>query len=107
MIELLGWISTALTIISFIPKGETKIRAINAVACIAWIVYGIALSQGPIIAVNASVFILHTKYFIQNRGVKVDHSYIEPVSSKTNSDKKNESVDPDFMYKWIKRNSGK
>lgn len=100
MIELLGWISTALTIISFIPKGETKIRAINAVACIGWIVYGIALSQGPIVAVNAIVFILHTKYFIQNRGMKIDHSYIEP-------DKKNESVDPDFMYKWIKRNSGK
>ena len=107
IVEILGWLSTGLTILSFIPKGEGRIRLINGIACISWIVYGVHLMQYPIIVVNSLVLLLHIKYFIQNRSVKIDHTYIEPVSSKTNSDKRNETHDPDYMYKWIKRNSGK
>lgn len=67
IIEILGWLSTALTILSFIPKGEEKIRLINGIACIAWIVYGISLKQNPIIVVNTLVLVLHVKYFVTNR----------------------------------------
>ena len=81
MIELLGWLSTALTIGSFIPKGETRIRLINGIACILWIVYGGLLKQNPIIVVNTLVLILHIVYFIKlNRKKKheIDFSYIPP-----------------------------
>ena len=70
IIEILGWLSTALTIISFIPKGEEKIRLINGIACIVWIVYGISLKQNPIIVVNTLVLVLHVKYFIANRSIR-------------------------------------
>jgi uncharacterized protein with PQ loop repeat len=103
MIELLGWISTALTIMSFIPKGETKIRLINGIACILWIVYGVLLKQNPIIVVNGLVLILHIIYFIRLNKKK---TYINDYTY-TPLDKRNEVVDPDFMYKWIKSKSGK
>ena len=66
-IEILGWLATLATIVSFIPKGEDKIRLINGIACIFWIVYGITLKQNPLIVVNALVLVLHVKYFIANR----------------------------------------
>ena len=67
IVEVLGWISTLLTIVSFIPKGEQKIRLINGIACIVWIVYGISLKQNPLIVVNSIVLGLHVKYFVANR----------------------------------------
>lgn len=70
-IEWIGWISTGLTIISFIPKGEQRIRLINGIACIVWIVYGITLKQNPLIVVNSIVLILHVKYFVANRKYKI------------------------------------
>jgi hypothetical protein len=100
IVEILGWTSTGLTIASFIPKGESRIRLVNSVACIGWIAYSVLSPSYPLIVVNSVVLGLHIKYFIQNRSVKIDHTYIEP-------DKRNEILDPDYMYKWIKRNSGK
>ena len=69
-IEWIGWISTGLTIISFIPKGEQRIRLINGIACIVWIVYGITLKQNPLIVVNGIVLILHGIYFFKKTLVK-------------------------------------
>jgi uncharacterized protein with PQ loop repeat len=67
IVELLGWLSTALTIFSFIPKGEERIRLINGIACIFWIVYAILTKQNPLIVVNGIVLMLHVKYFVANR----------------------------------------
>lgn len=64
-IELLGWIATLATIISFIPKGEDKIRTINGMACIVWIVYGMLTRSNPIVAVNSIVLLLHGYYFLR------------------------------------------
>ena len=102
IVEILGWVSTGLTILSFIPKGEARIRLINGIACISWIVYGVSLIQYPIIVVNGIVLILHAKYFMQQKKNPInDFGYIEP-------DKKNdEAMDSEFMYKWIRKHSGK
>jgi len=70
IVEALGWISTLLTIISFIPKGESKIRLINGIACISWIVYAISTKQNPLIVVNGMVLLLHVKYFVANRSIR-------------------------------------
>lgn len=69
-IEILGWLATLTTIVSFIPKGEDKIRTINGIACIVWIVYGITLKQNPLIVVNGIVLILHIIYFFKKTLVK-------------------------------------
>jgi len=69
LVEVLGWISTLLTIVSFIPKGEQKIRLINGIACMVWIVYGISLKQLPIIVVNSVVLLLHAKYFLNRKSL--------------------------------------
>ena len=66
-IEILGWLATLATIISFIPKGEDKIRTINGMACIVWIIYGMLTRSNPIVAVNSIVLLLHGYYFLRKR----------------------------------------
>lgn len=87
MQSLIGWLATVLTIVSFIPKGEVKIRAINGIACIVWIVYAIIIKEVPLVVVNSVVLVLHIRYFLL-------HQPKMPV------------LDPDFMYKWIRSKSG-
>lgn len=70
MINYIGWLATSLTIMSFIPKGENKIRFINAIACVVWIFYGFHKQESPIIVVNTIVLILHVFYFITNNSNK-------------------------------------
>lgn len=65
MINYIGWLATSLTIVSFIPKGENKIRFINAIACVVWIFYGFYKQEFPIIVVNTIVLILHVFYFLK------------------------------------------
>lgn len=103
IVEILGWISTGLTILSFIPKGEARIRLINGIACISWIVYATLIKQNPLIAVNGIVLILHIRYYMQQRkSYNKKYKFEEglPVGN-------NEKPDPEFMYKWIRKHSGK
>jgi hypothetical protein len=98
IVEILGWLSTGLTILSFIPKGEGRIRLINGIACISWIVYAILIKQNPLIVVNSIVLGLHIRYYMQQR--------VKPKPEVQKVDK-GEKPDPEFMYKWIRKHSGK
>jgi len=102
IVEILGWLSTGLTILSFIPKGEGRIRLINGIACISWIVYATLIKQNPLIVVNAIVLGLHIRYYTQQR--KMNNQKPKPEVQKVD---KVEKADPDFMYNWIRKHSGK
>lgn len=107
IIEVIGWIATLATIISFVPSGETKIRTINGIACVIWIVYGILTKTNPIVAVNTLVLIMHIVYFVKE--TKNKKQIMTQTEWNKERDKMAEQVkaDPDFMYKWIKQKSGK
>jgi hypothetical protein len=67
VIETLGWIATAGTLISFAVKDMWKLRLINGSASIIWIVYGLLKLDNPIIVINASVILMHLYWFYKNR----------------------------------------
>lgn len=67
MIEILGWIATAGTLLSFAVKDMWKLRLINGSASIIWIVYGLLKLDNPIIVINASVILMHLYWFYKNR----------------------------------------
>ena len=48
-IEIIGWIATIGTLLSFAVKDMYKLRLINAAASMVWIVYGILKADNPII----------------------------------------------------------
>ena len=67
VIETLGWIATAGTLVSFAVKDMWKLRLINGSASIIWIVYGFIKIDNPIIVINASVILMHLYWFYKNR----------------------------------------
>jgi hypothetical protein len=66
MIELIGWIATAGTLLSFAVKDMWKLRLINSIASVVWIVYALLKLDYPILVINVSVIIMHLYWFYKN-----------------------------------------
>ncbi len=76
LIETLGWIATAGTLLSFAVKDMWKLRLINGLASILWVIYGILKIDNPIIVINTSVIIMHLYWFCKNHiGKKENRIY--------------------------------
>jgi hypothetical protein len=67
MIEVLGWIATAVVVGSFAIQDVRKLRIINMIGSILWIAYGFLKQDNPIIFVNISIILMHTYWFIKNK----------------------------------------
>ena len=67
MIEVLGWIATAVVVGSFAIQDVRKLRIINMIGSMLWIAYGFLKQDNPIIFVNISIILMHTYWFIKNR----------------------------------------
>ena len=66
MIEIIGWIATIGTLLSFAVKDMYKLRLINSAASMVWIVYGILKVDNPIIVINSAVIVMHLYWFYKN-----------------------------------------
>ena len=55
MLEALGWVATALFVSSYFCKDQGTLRRVQAGAALMWIVYGLAIQSGPVIASNVLV----------------------------------------------------
>ena len=67
MIDILGWIATAVVVGSFAIQDVRKLRIINMIGSMLWIAYGFLKQDNPIIFVNISIMVMHTYWFIKNR----------------------------------------
>ena len=67
MIDILGWIATAVVVGSFAIQDVRKLRIINMIGSMLWIAYGFLKQDNPIIFVNISIIIMHTYWFIKNK----------------------------------------
>jgi hypothetical protein len=71
MIEVIGYIATFLVMMSFVMKDVTRLRLINALGCIAWIVYGAMLESNPVIITNVGILAINgghlLRTFLKNR----------------------------------------
>lgn len=55
MLELLGWVATAMFVGSYFCKDAGTLRRVQAGAALLWIAYGLAIQSGPVIASNVLV----------------------------------------------------
>ena len=67
MIDILGWIATAVVVGSFAIQDVRKLRIVNMIGSMLWIAYGFLKQDNPIIFVNISIILMHTYWFIKNR----------------------------------------
>jgi len=52
MTEILGWIATAVVLLSFTIHDMRRLRLMNMLGCLLWIGYGFILMTKPVIFVN-------------------------------------------------------
>jgi hypothetical protein len=56
MTQTLGWVATAIFVGSYFFDRPAALRAIQMIAAVLWIVYGILINATPVIAANMLVF---------------------------------------------------
>jgi hypothetical protein len=70
MIDLIGFIASAIVLISFTVKDMVKLRVINSAGSIVWIVYGGLINNLPTIFVNVAVLVIHMWWLFKNYSSK-------------------------------------
>lgn len=67
VVEILGWVATAAVLSSFTVKEMEKLRLLNGIGSVLWILYGVLQTDFPIIFVNVAVLCIHLIWFIKNK----------------------------------------
>lgn len=67
MIDILGYIGSLIVLISFMMKDMKKLRLINTLACIIFIIYGIVKVAYPVAITNIIVTIINIIFLIRNK----------------------------------------
>lgn len=57
--EYIGYLATALVILSFMMKDVSRLRIVNAAGCILWVIYGASIQSMPIIITNMGILIIN------------------------------------------------
>lgn len=64
MTEIIGYIASAIVLISFLMKNIKKLRVINTIGCLIFIVYGVLLNFSIPIIITNSVIVGINIYFL-------------------------------------------
>ena len=54
-LEVIGWIATTFVISSFLINDMLRLRAVNLIGALCWLVYGIIASSSSIIFLNVVI----------------------------------------------------
>ena len=65
--EIFGYIGTVLVLGSFLIENIFRLRLVNTIGAIFWVVYGLGIDAPPTIIVNVCVILIHCVWFIKNR----------------------------------------
>ena len=57
--ELLGIIATIIVLISFMMKGENKIRIVNIIGAICFVLYGLGIGAFSVWLLNGILVLIH------------------------------------------------
>ncbi|KAB1068214.1 uroporphyrinogen decarboxylase [Tamlana haliotis] len=63
-VEWLGYLASAVLLVSFLMKSVVKLRIVNSVGCLLFVFYGIALTPSslPIIITNSAIMCINFYY---------------------------------------------
>ena len=53
--QLIGWVATGLTVVSYFCRNPRTLRLVQATAALVWLTYGVVIGAKPIIAANVLV----------------------------------------------------
>ena len=62
MTEWVGYLAMTVLLVSFMMKNVIKLRIINSVGCLFFVIYGLLISQYPIVITNAAIILINFYY---------------------------------------------
>lgn len=66
--EIIGYLASLGVLTSFLLKDITKLRLVNMVGCLLFIIYGFMLNiSWPIIITNGSIILVNAYHLLKNR----------------------------------------
>lgn len=67
--ELIGYLASLLVLVSFLMRNIKKLRVINTIGCLIFIVYGVMLNYAgiPIIITNVGIVGINIYYLIKTQ----------------------------------------
>lgn len=65
-IDVLGYISTLVTLSSFVVEKQLKLRILNTCGAILWVIYGVLITSNPVILTNALIIVFNGKWLYFN-----------------------------------------
>lgn len=66
LVNILGYLASLVTLLSFLMKDMKRLRIINIIACVLFVIYGCLNKDIPIIIVNVAVALAHL-YYLKKR----------------------------------------
>ena len=82
-VEILGLIATVIILLSFISSDIRKVRCINAVGCILFIIYGAIISAHSVWILNSACLCL--QLFKLSKELKLQNTEKSGVSTSENN----------------------
>ncbi len=68
MVEFIGYIASAIVLVSFLMKNIIHLRIINSIGCVAFVIYGVLLNFSiPIILTNSVIAGIHVYFLIKSK----------------------------------------
>ena len=65
--EVLGTIASILVLISFLMKGEKKIRIVNIVGAIMFVIYGVLIKAFSVWFLNGALVLIHIYHLTRSQ----------------------------------------
>jgi uncharacterized protein with PQ loop repeat len=62
--EWIGYLAMTVLLVSFMMKNVIKLRIINSIGCLFFVIYGIMISQYPIVITNLAIILINLYYLI-------------------------------------------
>jgi hypothetical protein len=62
--EIIGIGASLLVLISFLLKDVRKLRIVNSVGCIVFVVYGVLLGSVPVVFTNSAIILINLYYLL-------------------------------------------
>lgn len=69
MVEIIGFLAGICVLISFVMKGERKIRLFNIVGCLLFVIYGWMIGAISVWVVNAIIILVHMYHLSKKTAV--------------------------------------
>lgn len=69
-IETLGYIAMILVLVSMTFHNQKKLRIVNSLGAIAFLIYGVLINSMPVIALNAAILLANIYYLVKTSSTK-------------------------------------